>query len=109
MPLMSCCWTRRRCPFVVAAMVLAWVVSASQVAAGAPAQTICSSPLPLVSGVCEVVGSGAETLVVGTVLAPEHVYRGGGVRFDAQGVITCVGCGCDGGGRHRLRCCQDQM
>ena len=40
------------------------------------------------------------------MLTPGTVYRGGQVAFDAEGVITCVGCGCEAGaaGRTRVIC-----
>ena len=48
------------------------------------------------AAVCAVEGSGSELLLVGDVLTPGVVYEGGGVRIDAGGTITCVGCECAG-------------
>lgn len=94
----------RRTALGIAAAALIGTVSAADISRAAPSQTVCSAPPPLMTGTCEVAGSGADTLLVGTVLAPDRIYRGGGVRFDAQGVITCVGCGCTGAGATTVNC-----
>lgn len=39
-------------------------------------------------------GSNGLTLIRGDVLAAGEVFEGGSVLVDANGVITCVGCGC---------------
>lgn len=44
--------------------------------------------------VCEVTAGDDRMLIVGTVLQPGKVIEGGQVLVDAQGEITCVGCGC---------------
>ena len=81
---------KRNLPKVLALAALAWGVTTS--AEGAtPHETICSTPAPLPSGTCEVSGSGSDTLLVGTVLAPDHIYRGGQVLIDSGGDILCVG------------------
>ncbi len=50
---------------------------------------------PPASGVCEVTTPGTQGLrLVGTVLAPQKIYRGGEVTVDANGNITCVACDC---------------
>ena len=52
---------------------------------------------PAATGTCAVTVSGTSgsTLLRGTVLAPDTLYRNGGVLYDAQGIIQCVGCGCE--------------
>jgi cytosine/adenosine deaminase-related metal-dependent hydrolase len=50
-----------------------------------PAQGTCAVTTPGTSG----------QLFRGTVLAPDRVYRTGGVLVDAAGIIQCVGCDCD--------------
>ncbi len=57
-------------------------------------EVVCSTPPPLASGVCEVESGGAKTLIVGTVLTPGRIYRGGQLLVDDQGAIACVGCNC---------------
>ena len=50
---------------------------------------------PPAAGVCEVTTPGTQGLrLVGTVLAPQKLYRGGEVTVDASGNITCVACDC---------------
>ncbi|HYC00632.1 MAG TPA: amidohydrolase family protein [Candidatus Limnocylindrales bacterium] len=46
------------------------------------------------SGPCEVTAGDDSTLLLGDVLAPLVVYRGGQVLVDATGLIACVGCDC---------------
>jgi cytosine/adenosine deaminase-related metal-dependent hydrolase len=66
--------------------------------AGLQAEVICRVLPPVSSGVCEVIAGGGEGLLLqGVVLAPGTLYRGGQVAIDAKGLITCVGCDCDGG------------
>ena len=94
---------KRNLPKVLALAALAWGVTTS--AEGAtPHETICSTPAPLPSGTCEVAGSGSDTLLVGTVLAPDHIYRGGQVLIDSGGDILCVGCDCDNGSARLVTC-----
>ena len=47
---------------------------------------------------------GATSLIFGTVLAEGKVYERGAVVFDAQGTITCVGCGCVAEGQAKIDC-----
>ncbi|MEZ4219578.1 MAG: amidohydrolase family protein [Polyangiaceae bacterium] len=52
---------------------------------------------PPSSGVCEVTTPGTQGFrLVGTVLAPTKLYRGGEVTVDGSGNITCVACDCSG-------------
>lgn len=46
------------------------------------------------AGTCSVVPGSASTLLVGTVLQPGRVLKGGQVLVDATGVITCAACDC---------------
>lgn len=47
-------------------------------------------------GSCDVTeGSNGAVLITGVVLAGEATYQGGQVLYDAEGVLQCVGCGCD--------------
>ena len=59
-----------------------------------PTVVTCAALPALASGSCEVTAGGADKLLVGTVLVPGTVYRGGAVHIDAQGSIACVGCDC---------------
>jgi len=54
----------------------------------------CQTLAPLASGTCEVVAGDANRLILGTILTPNLIYRGGEVLVDASGDITCVGCDC---------------
>lgn len=57
------------------------------------ADVICDTPDPLEIGVCAVTpGTGDVRRILGTVLTPDTVYRGGQVVVDADGVIQYVGC-----------------
>jgi len=56
---------------------------------------VCQTLSPLPSGVCAVTAGDAGRLVVGTVLTPTRIYRGGQVLIDATGVISQVGCKAD--------------
>lgn len=62
----------------------------------APAHTthiVQCTPLPAVEGSCQVIpGSSGALALLGQVLAPEGVYRGGGVLIGTDGKITAVGC-----------------
>jgi large repetitive protein len=60
-----------------------------------PDEIVCERLQPLPNGVCEVVAGDANKYIVGDILAPWVVYRGGGVLVDATGNITCVGCDCE--------------
>ncbi|MBN1770661.1 MAG: amidohydrolase family protein [Deltaproteobacteria bacterium] len=62
-----------------------------------PTITECPEPLPPPpdEGVCEwEAGTGDGLLIVGTVLTPGEVLRGGEVWIDGAGDIACVGCDC---------------
>ena len=59
-----------------------------------PAEFTCSTPEPLATGVCEVTAGTSGQLIIGTVLAPNTVLRGGQVLVSAEGQIECVGCDC---------------
>lgn len=56
---------------------------------------VCETLAPLAQGTCEVTAGDASKLIVGDVLTPGKIYRGGQVLVDAAGAIACVGCGCD--------------
>ena len=57
------------------------------------------------SDTCSVLTTeGATNLIFGTVLAEGKVYERGAVVFDAQGTITCVGCGCRDEGQAVIDC-----
>jgi cysteine-rich repeat protein len=58
-------------------------------------ETVCEMLQPLAMGTCEVTAGDASRLIVGTVLVPGMIYRGGQVLVDAMGKIACVGCDCD--------------
>lgn len=62
---------------------------------GVAGEITCQELAPLASGTCEVTSGGAERLLVGTVLTPGTIYRGGQVLVDAGGTIAFVGCGTD--------------
>ena len=50
---------------------------------------------PPAKGVCEVEKAGTAGLrLVGTVLGPNTIYRGGEVVIDGAGQVTCVACDC---------------
>ena len=69
-------------------------------------ETICQELTPLASGTCEVVAGDATTALVGDVLVPDGIFRGGTVLVDALGVIACVGCDCDTTGATIVTCPQ---
>ncbi|MBM4359168.1 MAG: DUF4215 domain-containing protein, partial [Deltaproteobacteria bacterium] len=59
------------------------------------AEIVCAKLPPLASGTCEVTAGDAQgTWLVGDVLLPTTVLRGGQVVVDAAGKISCVGCDC---------------
>ncbi len=59
-----------------------------------PAEFTCSTPAPLASGVCEVSAGASDKLIIGTILAPTTILRGGQVHVNDAGQIDCVGCDC---------------
>lgn len=60
-----------------------------------PSETVCAKLPPLAAGTCEVTAGDAEgTLLIGDVLLPTTVLKGGQVLVDAAGNIACVGCDC---------------
>ncbi len=67
-------------------------------------EVVCQELAPLSSGSCEVTEGDATTALVGDVLAPDGIYRGGTVLVDASGVISCVGCDCDTTGATVITC-----
>src|SRR5262245_38581476 len=69
-----------------------------------PGETVCANLARLARGTCEVAAGGETKLIKGNVLTPETVFRGGQVRVDAQGQITCVGCNCEQGGETVITC-----
>ncbi|MBI4950526.1 MAG: lamin tail domain-containing protein [Myxococcales bacterium] len=56
---------------------------------------VCQDLAPLPSGACAVTAGDGGRLIVGTVLAPNTIYRGGQVVVDTSGRITFVGCKAD--------------
>lgn len=51
------------------------------------------TPLPTVAGSCQVIpGTSGALALLGQVLAPDGVYRGGGVLIGTDGKIAAVGC-----------------
>ncbi|MBX3273598.1 MAG: thrombospondin type 3 repeat-containing protein [Sandaracinaceae bacterium] len=69
-----------------------------------PTITECTTLAPTSGGRCEVTPGAGGTLVQGDVLTPGEVFRGGGVLFGADGIISCVGCDCAAGGATVVRC-----
>jgi cytosine/adenosine deaminase-related metal-dependent hydrolase len=69
-----------------------------------PTVTECRDLPPVASGTCEVQAGSTGTLLEGTVLVPGQVFHGGQVLIDGTGVITCVGCDCQGGSATRIIC-----
>lgn len=67
-------------------------------------EIVCQELAPLSSGTCEVTAGDANTALVGDVLSPEGIYRGGTVLVDAAGTISCVGCDCDPAGATVVTC-----
>ncbi len=58
-----------------------------------PEQITCAT-LPASANVCDVTAGDANKLILGDILGPYTIYRGGQVLLDATGNITCVGCDC---------------
>jgi cysteine-rich repeat protein len=58
-------------------------------------EVTCQVLAPLASGTCAVTAGDAGRVIVGTVLTPGTIYRGGQVVVDAQGNIVQVGCASD--------------
>ncbi len=72
-----------------------------------PTITICPDDTltPPAGANCTVTaGSGGTTLLVGDVLTPGEVFRGGHVLIDATGTITCAGCDCADATATRIEC-----
>jgi cysteine-rich repeat protein len=61
----------------------------------ATGEVVCATLAPLANGTCEVTPGDSSKLIVGDVLTPGTIYRGGRVVVDAIGQITCVGCDCE--------------
>ncbi len=57
-------------------------------------EVTCEVLAPLAGATCEVSGTGAERLIIGDVLTPNTILRGGQVLVDGAGMIACVGCDC---------------
>ncbi|MFT3766682.1 MAG: DUF4215 domain-containing protein [Minicystis sp.] len=58
-------------------------------------EVVCQTLTPLPSGTCSVTAGDQGRLIVGTVLTPDKIYRGGQVLVDDQGDIVFVGCKAD--------------
>ncbi|MBU1240974.1 DUF4215 domain-containing protein, partial [Myxococcota bacterium] len=69
-------------------------------------EVACKTMTPLASGVCEVIAGDDNKLLVGNVLTPTGILRGGEVLVNASGTITCVGCDCatEAAGATQVRC-----
>lgn len=68
-------------------------------------EEICTPSLPpVVTGTCQVMGSGTATLIQGAVLTPTKLFINGGVRVNATGEITCAGCNCAQGDETVINC-----
>jgi cytosine/adenosine deaminase-related metal-dependent hydrolase len=63
-----------------------------------PDEVLCEALPALKTGTCAVTPHGSARRLVGTVLTPHRIYRGGRVVIDASGTIVGVGCkpSCDG-------------
>ena len=59
-----------------------------------PDEVTCQNLAPIPSGTCQVTAGDGNKFMLGTVLTPTKIYRGGGVLVDTTGQITCVGCMC---------------
>jgi cysteine-rich repeat protein len=70
----------------------------------ATGEVVCAKLAPLANGTCEVTAGDASKLIVGDILTPGTIYRGGRVAIDAIGQITCVGCDCDAPTATRITC-----
>jgi len=69
-----------------------------------PDETVCEQLPPATTGTCDVTAGDANKLMKGIVLTPTKVFRGGQVRVDGTGQITCVGCDCAQGGETTIVC-----
>jgi hypothetical protein len=58
-----------------------------------PEEIVCDA---LGTGACTVDAGNDAKLLIGDVLLPNTVLRGGQVSVNTEGVITCVGCDCEG-------------
>ncbi|MCP4446373.1 MAG: amidohydrolase family protein [Myxococcales bacterium] len=67
-------------------------------------EIVCTDLEPLASGTCEVTAGGDTTALIGDVLFPGGIYRGGTVVVDDAGFISCVGCDCDTTGATVVSC-----
>jgi large repetitive protein len=59
-----------------------------------PVEIACQDLVPLPQGTCEVTAGTSGKLLVGAVLTPGTIYRGGQVLVNDQGIIVNVGCDC---------------
>ncbi len=67
-------------------------------------EIFCQIVEPVDTGVCAVTPGDDSRLIVGDILTPLRILRGGEVLVDASGQITCVGCDCgDQGGASATR------
>ena len=56
----------------------------------------CGALPDVTADTCSVTpGAGTSTLITGTILTGDVAYRGGSVLIGADGIIACVGCGCE--------------
>lgn len=71
-----------------------------------PAETFCQTIAPIASGTCEITAGDASKLIIGDILSPFTILKGGEVTVDATGVITCVACDCsaEATGATEIRC-----
>ncbi len=67
-------------------------------------EIVCEVLQPLPSGTCEVTPGDATRLIIGDVLTPGTIYRGGRVLIDATGTISCVGCDCASAAATTITC-----
>jgi len=58
-------------------------------------EVVCQVLAALPAGTCAVTAGTSGTVLVGDVLAPDAIYRGGQVVIDASGKIVQVGCAAD--------------
>lgn len=57
-----------------------------------PGEVLCQQLTPPPSGTCTVTPGSTNTVLIGDVLAPGMIYRGGQVVIDAAGLLVQVGC-----------------
>ncbi len=69
-----------------------------------PGEMICENLAPLASGTCEVTAGNESKIIIGNILTPQTIFRGGQVAIDSAGLITCVGCDCAQGGETTIVC-----